>query len=89
MGCNSIIPPDAAESRAVNDRVCAHSARDSGVAEMYDQAGGAGEMAHEAYLPARFKPAVGMTNRRAAALRLRQQEHRKRQYSKRSRPLYA
>ena len=52
----SIIRAHVAESHATCDRVCAHSARRSGIARMYDQAGGADEMADEAYLPARFEP---------------------------------
>jgi hypothetical protein len=51
-----IIPAHAAESRTASDRVFAHSARRSGVARVYDQAGGAREMAHETYLLARFEP---------------------------------
>ena len=51
-----IIPAHAGESRAASDRIFAYSARRSGVARMYDQAGGASEMAHEAYLLARFEP---------------------------------
>ena len=54
-----IIPADAGESRAASDRVFAHSARRSGVARMYGQAGGAREMAHETCLLARFEPLLG------------------------------
>src|SRR5215471_9730503 len=52
----SIIRAYVGESRAASDRACAHSARRSGVARMYDQTGGAREMAREAYLFARFEP---------------------------------
>ena len=38
------------------DRTCAHNSRGSGVAGMYDQAGGAREMARKACLFARFEP---------------------------------
>jgi hypothetical protein len=48
--------PGDGESRAVSDRIFACSARRSGVARMYDQTGGARELAHEAYLPSRFEP---------------------------------
>lgn len=51
-----IICPHAGDSHAASNSVFAHSARRSGVAAMYDQAGGAREMAHEAYLLARFEP---------------------------------
>ena len=44
------------ESHAASDRVFAYSARRSGVGTMYDEAGGAREMAHETYLLARFEP---------------------------------
>jgi hypothetical protein len=49
-------PCHVEESRAASDRICAYRARRSGVAAMYDQAGGAREMAREAYLFARFEP---------------------------------
>jgi len=52
----SIIRAHVGESRAASDRTCAHSSRGSGVARMYDQTGGAREMAREAYLFARFEP---------------------------------
>src|SRR5262245_61894336 len=51
-----IIHAHVGESRPACNPICANSARRSGVARMYDQAGGAREMAHEAHLPARFEP---------------------------------
>jgi hypothetical protein len=54
-----IVRAHARESHAASASVFAYNARRSGVARMYDQAGGAREMAHEAHLLARFEPLLG------------------------------
>jgi len=55
-GVTSIIRTHVGKSRTASDRACAHSARGSGVARMYDQARGAREMARKTNLFARFEP---------------------------------
>jgi hypothetical protein len=54
-----IVRAHARESHAASASVFAYNARRSGVARMYEQAGGAREMAHETYLLARFEPLLG------------------------------